>query len=423
MNSSDPERVGTLIVGAGQAGLQLAASLRELGATEPITLLGGEARPPYQRPPLSKEFLQGDLPEERLALRGRDFYAANAIRLICGEWVETIRLADPAAGAGEAVTRGGRRLAFSRLALTLGGAPRRMRVPGHDLAGIHYLRDVDDALGLRRELATAERVVVVGGGFVGLEAAAVARAAGKDVTVVEAADRLMARSVAPAVSAFYAEAHRRRGTAVRLGTLVTAFTGGGRVRAVELSDGATLPADVVVVGIGLEPRTGLAEQLGLRVDHGIVVDAHARTSNPAIVAGGDCTVLPHPLTRQGRVRIESVHNAVSQAQIAAASLLGYRTESRSAPWFWSDQADLKLQIAGLSAGYDHYVVRGDPASERFSVLYYRAGRLIAADSINSPRDHMVVRRVLGDGGTLPPDRVGDVSVPLKDLVSAPTAAV
>ncbi|MEU6656055.1 FAD-dependent oxidoreductase [Streptomyces sp. NPDC046900] len=418
MNSSDPERVGTLIVGASQAGLQLATSLRELGATDPITLLGGEVRPPYQRPPLSKRFLKGELPEEGLALRDEGFYASNAIELIRGEWVDSIRLTDPVAGAGEALTRNGRRLAFTKLALTVGGTPRRMRVPGHDLAGIHYLRDVDDALALRRELDAAERVVVVGGGFVGLEAAAAARAAGKDVTVVEAADRLMARAVAPAVSDFYAEAHRRRGTTVRLGAMVTAFTGSERVQAVELSDGTTLPADVVVVGVGLEPRTELAEQLGLRVEHGIVVDAYARTSNPAIVAAGDCTVLPHPLTRQGQVRIESVQNAVAQAQVAAASLLGHSSETRSVPWFWSDQADLKLQIAGLSTGYDDCVVRGDPVTERFSVLYYKVGRLIACDSVNAPRDYMAVRKVLGDGGTLPADRVGDEAVSLKELMSA-----
>lgn len=418
MDYNDPEHVGTLIVGASQAGLQLATSLRELGSTEPVTLVGGEARPPYQRPPLSKRFLQGALSEDGLALRDETFYVNNAIGLICGEWIESVRLTDPAAGAGEARTSGGRRLAFTRLALTVGGSPRRMRVPGGELAGIHYLRDVDDAVRLRRDLDAGPRVVVVGGGFVGLEAAAAARAAGRDVTVVEAGDRLMARAVAPAVSAFYADAHRRRGATVRLGASVAAFTGAGRVQAVELSDGTVLPADVVVVGIGLEPRTELAEQLGLRVDRGIVVDARARTSNPAVVAAGDCTVLPHPLTREGQVRIESVQNAVAQAQTAAASLLGLDRETRSVPWFWSDQADLKLQIAGLSAGYDDWVVRGDPATERFSVLYYKAGRLIASDSVNAPRDYMAVRKVLGDGGTLPSDRVGDTSVSLKDLMNA-----
>ncbi|MET7861634.1 FAD-dependent oxidoreductase [Streptomyces sp. NPDC005318] len=422
MNFSDPEHVGTLIVGASQAGLQLATSLRELGSADPITLLGDEARLPYQRPPLSKAFLHGDLAEDGLALRDEGFYASNAIDLIRGEWVEAVRLTDPVTGAGEAYTSGGRRFAFTKLALTVGGSPRRMRVPGGNLAGIHYVRDVDDAIGLRRELAAAERVVVVGGGFVGLEAAAAARAAGKDVTVVEAGDRLMARAVAPAVSDFCAEAHRRRGTTVRLDAVVTAFTGAERVQAVELGDGVSLPADLVVVGIGLEPRTELAEQLGLRVDRGIVVDAHARTSNPAVVAAGDCTVRPHPLTGHGQVRIESVQNAVSQAQLAAASLLGLSSKTRSVPWFWSDQADLKLQIAGLSASYDDYVVRGDPATERFSVLYYKAGRLIASDSVNAPRDYVVVRKVLGDEGTLPPHLVGDVSVSLKDLMRSVSAS-
>ena len=414
-------RPGTLIVGASQAGLQLATSLRQLGDEAPIVLAGSESQPPYQRPPLSKAFLAGKTDAASLEFRDAQWYDAQRIDLRLGTKIERIELAGPSSGAGIATTRAGDRIAFDRLALTVGGRARRLHIDGSDLDGICYLRHLKDADDLRTRLEAARRVVVIGGGFIGLEAAASATAAGKDVTVVDVADRLLGRAVAPVVSAFYLDAHRRRGTRILLERGINGFEGAGTVRAVRLTDATTIPADLVLVGIGLEPRTELAEQLGLRVDRGIVVDEFARTSHPGVVAAGDCTVLPHPLTREGMVRIESVQNAISQAQIAAASLLGIERDERSVPWFWSDQADLKLQIAGLSSGYDDYVVRGDPASEQFSVLYYRNGRLIAADSINAPRDYMVVRKVLGDGGTLPADRVGDVSVPLKDLMRASTA--
>ena len=414
------EPVGTLIVGASQAGAQLAASLREAGAAGRVTLLGGESRPPYQRPPLSKAFLAGDMPEHRLALRDERFYEANAIDLICGEWVEGISLQDVTAGSGVAHTSSGRHLAFDRLALTTGGAPRRLSMPGADLAGLHYLRDVDDSVALRADVAAAQRVVVVGGGFVGLEAAAAGRAAGKEVTVVEAADRLLARAVAPETSQFYLDAHRRRGTEVLLGVGVTGFAGqAGRVEAAELSDGRRLPADVVVIGIGLLPHVELADELGLECAAGIVVDARSRTSNPAIVAAGDCTVLAHP--DHGHLRLESVPNAVAQAKAAAATLTGSAEVPQGVPWFWSDQGELKLQIAGLSAGYDETVVRGNPGQEQFSVFYYRAAQLIAVDAVNTPRDFMAVRKILGLGGNVPSAAAGDPSRPLKEFFSPAVA--
>lgn len=414
--SGSSENVGTLIIGAGQAGLQLAASLREFGATDQITLLGGETRPPYQRPPLSKAFLQGKLGEDGLLLRARDFYDANGIDLALGEWVDEVSLKNPATGAGTARTRSGRILSFDRLALTVGGTPRRLPVPGHDLAGVHYLRDVDDAVALRADLAPAQHVVIVGGGFVGLEAAAAATAAGKTVTVVEALDRLLARAVAPAVSEFYARAHRRRGTRVELGALVAGLSGAERVASVELADGRSIPADVVVVGIGLVANTRLADLLGLRTADGIVVDELARTSIRSVVAAGDCTVLAHPY--RGYLRLESVQNAIAQAKTAAASIVGAATPDTGVPWFWSDQADLKLQIAGLNSGYDDIVVRGDPETEAFSVLYYHADRLISIDAINSPRDYMAVRRILETDGTVPPSSAADPAIPLKDFVAA-----
>jgi 3-phenylpropionate/trans-cinnamate dioxygenase ferredoxin reductase subunit len=263
--------------------------------------------------------------------------------------------------------------------------------------------------------------VVVGGGFIGLEAAAAARAQGKAVTVVEAADRLAARNVAPVVSEFLRQAHARRGTRVLLSAAVTAFSGDrGRVTGVVLADGTELPADVVVVGIGVVPRTELAERIGLECDGAIVVDAHARTSVPLVVAAGDCTSRPHPLTGEGRVRLESVQNAVAQATVAAATLLGRLDDPRSVPWFWSKQGDVRLQIAGLSAGHDTVVVRGEPDSERFSALYYREGRLLAVDAVNSPVDYMVVRKALAQGTTIAAEKAADSGTPLKNLLVAGT---
>jgi 3-phenylpropionate/trans-cinnamate dioxygenase ferredoxin reductase subunit len=415
---------GTLIVGGSQAGLQLAVSLRQLGDTSPIVLVSEETRPPYQRPPLSKEFLAGRTDLESLAFRAPAFYADSGIDLACGERVTEVSLsASGPRGSGVATTDNGRQLAFGRLALTVGADARRLPVPGGDLDGICYLRDHNDAADLRERLATAAKVVVVGGGFIGLEVASAARAGGRSVTVVEAADRLMARAVGPVVSEFYRRAHRRRGIDVRLSAGVTGFEGErGRVAGVELSDGTRLAADLVLVGIGVLPRTELAEQLGLACDQGIVVDARARTSDPAVVAAGDCTVQPHPMTGQGRVRLESVQNAVAQAQVAASTLLGRPGGVTSVPWFWSYQGDLRLQIAGLSADHDDEVVRGEPDDESFSVLYYRRDRLLAVDAINRPADYMAVRKALGQGATIARDHAGDPAIPLKSLIHDPATA-
>lgn len=409
---------GTLVVGASQAGLQLASSLRRLGTSEPITLVGAERYEPYQRPPLSKGILTGTVQPEELAFQPRDFFTNAGIDLVCGERIVDISLSAPwLHGAGSATSSNGRVFDFDRLALTVGGRPRRLAVPGDDLDGICYLRGLDDATVLASRLSRAQHVVVVGGGFIGLETAAAARSVGKPVTVVEAAERLLPRAVAPVVSEFFRQAHLRRGTNVLLSTGVVAFEGhGGAVTGVHLSDGRVLPADLVMVGIGLVPNTELAEQIGLECDGGIVVDSCARTSNGAIVAAGDCTTLPHPLTGRGRVRLESVQNAVEQARVAAATLAGSPVTTRSVPWFWSDQADLKLQIAGLNTDYDDYVVRGDPDTEQFSVLYYRDDRLVAVDAVNRPADYMAARKALAAGTSIAREPAGDVGRALKNLI-------
>ena len=406
---------GVLIVGASQAGAQLASSLRELGLSGPITLVGAEPHLPYQRPPLSKAFLSGKAEAEQLLLRSASYYADQGIDVVTGEWIDSVELGD---AGGRAVSASGRTFEFSQLALTVGGTPRRLPVPGADLGNVFYLRDLADATLLRSSLAEAKRVVVVGGGFVGLEAAAVAKSLGKEVTVVEALDRLMARAVAPVVSQFYLEAHRRRGVDVLLETGVVGLSGeAGKVTSVELSNGATLPSDIVLVGIGLVPHLELAQQLGLRCEGGIVIDEHARTSRPGVVAAGDCTTLS-PSSGEGLLRIESVANAIAQGRAAAATLAGVHDPLSAVPWFWSDQGDIKLQIAGLSAGYDEVVLRGDPSTEQFSALYYSGSDLIAIDSVNAPRDYMAVRKILETGGSVPREVAGDTDIALKTLLRA-----
>lgn len=402
---------GTLIIGAGQAGLQLATSLREFGDTHPITVIGGESHPPYQRPPLSKAFLSGTVSRDELALRGSDFYTNSDITMICGEWIEALELDDPEGSAGHALTASGRKLEFDRLAFTVGGTPRRMNVPGANLAGIHYLRTLDDAVALKDDLRRATRVVVVGGGFVGLEIAAAATAQGKDVTVLEAQDRLMSRAVAPAMSSFYSEAHARRGTHIRLGAAVAGFRGSDRVDGVELADGEIIDADVVIVGIGLLPHTELARSIGLASEHGVIVDELGNTRIRGIVAAGDCAVSAHPT--HGQIRLESVPNAIAQAKAAASALLGREPGGQSVPWFWSDQADLKLQMAGLTMGYDQVVLRGDVDGEQFAALYYRDGRFIAVEAVNASRDYMAARRILEAGVNIPPETAADTEIPLK----------
>jgi 3-phenylpropionate/trans-cinnamate dioxygenase ferredoxin reductase subunit len=411
-------QVGTLVVGASQAGLQLAISLRDAGDTAPITLVGEEPYAPYQRPPLSKDYLSGDAHIEQLSLRTPEFLAERDISLLTGVRIDTLELTD-GGPAGSACTAQGRALEFDRLALTVGARPRRLDAPGADLEGVTYLRTAEDATLLRRLQSDAESVVVIGGGFIGLEAAAVARAQGKTVTVVEAAERLIGRAVAPAVSEFYRGAHVRHGVDVRLGARVEWLVGkDNRVRAVELSDGSWIPADLVIVGIGVVPRTKLARQLRLLCDSGIVVDRYARTSNPAVVAAGDCTVQPHPLTGCGQVRLESVQNAISQAKTAAATLAGASEPNVAVPWFWSNQYDLKLQIAGLSTGHDRFVVRGDIEDERFSVLYYRDDVLLAIDAVNAPGDYMAVRKALSQGATIAADAAADSTIALRELIMA-----
>ena len=404
-----------LIVGAGQAGMQIAVSLRDNGFEGRIELVGEEPHGPYQRPPLSKAFLHGSADIETLELRAPSFYVDNKIVMVPDEKVITIDLSGE---RGLAVTDTGREIHFDKLALATGSTPRRLPMEGAELDGVLYLRGIADAVELKNRWDAAASVVVIGGGFIGLEVAAGARMDGKEVTVLEAADRLIARAVSPETSEFYRAAHERRGTSVRLDAKISRIVGDGtKVTGVELDGGEVVPADIVMVGIGVIARGELAEQLGLETVNGaIVVNEFAETSDPRVIAAGDAVLLPHPLGGDAQVRLESVQNAVDQAKTAAKTLAGVREPYRAVPWFWSDQADLKLQIAGLSTGYDQTVVRCTPDDESFSVLYYRDGRLIAIDSVNAVSDYMAVRKALGSGSTIPAELAHNLETPLKTLV-------
>jgi 3-phenylpropionate/trans-cinnamate dioxygenase ferredoxin reductase subunit len=418
-------RTGLLIIGASQSGVQLAVSLRALGFEEHITLLGDEDHRPYQRPALSKEFLQGTVESESLIFRSNDYWTEHNVDLVKGEFI--VRIDKDADGSGVAHSASGKQFPFKRLALTVGARARKLEIDGADLDGVLYLRNADDALALKARVGDATDVVVIGGGFIGLEAASSLRKMGKNVTVLEFGPRLVGRAVGEETADYFLRAHRDRGLDIRLSTSARRFIaehgsgeGSGAVAGVELQDGTVLPAQIVLVGIGVIPNTQLAEDLGLTVDNGIVVDRFALASDGATVAIGDCANMPNPVpgsTPGERIRLESVNNAIEHAKVAAYSLTGRREEYAGIPWFWSNQADLKLQIAGLCNGYDQTVLRRDEERGKFSVLYYRQGRIIAADCVNAPLDFMAVRNALAKGQNIPADAAADPATPLKTITT------
>jgi 3-phenylpropionate/trans-cinnamate dioxygenase ferredoxin reductase subunit len=401
---------GIVIVGAGQGGFQAAASLREAGFAGPVTLVGEEPGLPYQRPPLSKAYMKGDAGFEQIELRPAAFFKDHDIEVVNAR-AEAIDRA-----AQRVVLAGGEALPYAHLILATGARNRPLPVPGRDLAGVYYLRSRADADALKERLEDARRVVVIGAGFIGLEFAAVARALGHEVTVIEAATRPLARAVSPEMSAFFADAHTSMGTSLLLGAGVVGLIGkAGHVTGVETTDGLVHPADFVVVGIGVTPNVELAAEAGLEVANGIVVDAHLATMDPAISAIGDAVAYPSRFA-DGLVRLESVQNAVDQAKAVAARLMGKPAPYEAVPWFWSDQSDLKLQMVGLAGPTDDAVLRGDPASRRFSVFRFRDGVLTAIESVNRPADHMLGRRLLAGTPTLTPEQAADESLELKSLL-------
>ncbi|WP_405224621.1 NAD(P)/FAD-dependent oxidoreductase [Lentisalinibacter sediminis] len=401
-----------LVIGAGHAAGQLVSTLRHKGYDGRIVLAGEEPWVPYQRPPLSKKYLSGELQQSRLYFKPPGFYEDAEVDLRLSNRVTVL---DTAARRAELESGGS--IDWDHCVIATGSRVLRLQAPGADLPGIHYLRTIDDVDAIRAHFAPGARLVVVGAGYIGLEVAAVAAVAGLDVTVLELAGRVMSRVVSPPVSDFYEAEHRRHGVRLRLGEGVSGFEGDGRVEAVVTAAGERVAADFVVVGIGIEPVTELAANAGLACDDGILVDEHCRTRADGVYAVGDCT--RHPNGVYGRqLRLESVHNALEQAKTAAAGICGERAPYNQVPWFWSDQYDLKLQIAGLSEGCDQTVIRGDPGdpgARSFACFYLAEGRLLAVDAVNSPREFMLSKPLIAARATPPVEALADPGISLKDL--------
>jgi 3-phenylpropionate/trans-cinnamate dioxygenase ferredoxin reductase subunit len=397
-----------VVVGGGQAAASLVAKLRSKGFEGTITLIGEEPVPPYQRPPLSKAYLLGEMEEERLYLRPATYYAENAIDLHVGEKVIAVDRDN------KEVMAGGRAVKYDELVLCTGSVPRRLPAGiGGALDGVYVVRTLADVDAMCPSCVSGKRVLVVGGGYIGLEAAAVCAKLGLTVTLVEAAERILQRVAAPETSAWFRDLHRARGVDLREGTGLVRLLGEGHVTGAELADGTTLDVDMVIVGVGIAPATELAEGCGLEVLNGIAVDSHGRTSDPSIWAAGDCASFPHGA---GRIRLESVGNAIDMGELVAENIMGAGRSYVPKPWFWPDQYDVKLQIAGLNTGYDRIVVRRD--GEALSHWYYEGDTLLAVDAMNDSRAYMVGKRLIEGGRTPDPEAVADPETQLKALLKA-----
>lgn len=398
---------GILIVGAGQAGASLAARLRTLGFTGSLTLIGEEPVPPYQRPPLSKGYLLKEMELERLYLRNAEFWRDQDVALRLGSAVTAI---DPKA---RTVTVGGEKVPYDKLALTTGSVPRKLPASiGGELAGVYTVRTLADVDAMEREFRPGARVAIIGGGYIGLEAAAVAAKLGLEVTVVEMAPRILQRVASPETSDYVRSLHRRHGVAILEGVGLDRLLGEARVTGARLSDGREIAVDFVIVGVGIQPSVQLAQLAGLAIENGIRTDAFGQTSDPSIWAAGDCASFPW---KGGRIRLESVGNAIEQAEVVAENLLGGATPYVAAPWFWSDQYDLKLQIAGLNTGYDRIVTRpGDDGAVSF--WYYRGDDLLAVDAMNDAKAYMIGKRLIEMGKSPDPAVIADPETNLKALL-------
>ncbi len=399
-----------VVIGAGQAGSSLVARLRKDGFEGDITLIGAEPVPPYQRPPLSKAYLLGEMELERLYLRPESFYADQNIALRLGQRVTAI---DPKA---KTVTVGGETIAYDQLALTTGSDPRRLPASiGGNLEGVHVVRDLAHVDDMEPRVKEGAKALIVGGGYIGLEAAAVCAKRGVKVTLVEMADRILQRVAAPETSDYFRALHSQHGADICEGVGLDRIVGDdGKVTGAVLTDGSELDVDFVIVGVGIAPSTELAEMAGLELDNGIKTDAHGRTSDPSIWAAGDCASFPH---KGERIRLESVPNAIDQAEIVAQNMLGAGQDYVAKPWFWSDQYDVKLQIAGLNTGYDRVVTRKGEG-QTVSFWYYKGDQLLAVDAMNDPRAYMVGKRLIEMGKSADPDIVADPEADLKPLLKA-----
>lgn len=400
-----PEQI--VIIGAGQAGVQAVQSLRGEGYAGAITMIGDEAYPPYQRPPLSKAYLLGSFARERLFLKPDAFYRETGCELILNTRVVSIDRAAKTVAFSD-----GRVLPYAKLLLATGTRVRKLSCPGAELPGVHYLRDIADVDGLQHVFKPGARIAIVGGGYIGLEVAAVGAKRGLDVTVYEAADRLMARAVSRPVSAFFADEHAAAGVKLNLNTSVEAFEGKEKIEGIR-AGGIVHPADLVLVGIGVVPNDMLARESGLPCQDGVVVDRNAMTADPSIFAAGDCT---RHVGREGvEIRLECVQNAIDQAKHAALAMLGRPKTYSEVPWFWSDQYDLKLQIAGLARPTDQTVLRGDPASRKFAVFHLRDGVVAAVEAVNAAPEYLIGRKMIADGAVVAPEKLADLSIPMKQM--------
>jgi 3-phenylpropionate/trans-cinnamate dioxygenase ferredoxin reductase subunit len=399
-----------VIIGGGQAGAQAVDSLRREGFQGRLVLVSEETELPYQRPPLSKKFLSGELTTERLWFRHQGFYDEHRAELLLGAKAARIDRVGRRVWLAD-----GRDCAYDRLLLCLGATSRRLSCGGAELQGVHYLRGLTDAIRLKEAIRPGARVVIVGGGYIGLETAATCRKLGCEVTVLEMGDRIMNRVVAPRVSEYFTAEHAAHGVSIVCAARVAALEGGSSVERVVCEDGSVYAADLVVVGVGAVPETRLASDAGLACENGIVVDECCRTSDPAIFAAGDCT--NHPSPHYGRrLRLESVDNAFEQAKAAAQNMRGHAVVHDRIPWFWSDQFDNKLLIVGLSFGFDRLVLRGDPATRSFSVCYLSGHELLAVEAVNHAKDYMAARKLIAERVPLDPEKVRDPAIALKDAI-------
>jgi 3-phenylpropionate/trans-cinnamate dioxygenase ferredoxin reductase subunit len=405
-----------VIIGGGQAGAQAIDTLRREGFGGRLVLVGDEPELPYQRPPLSKKYLSGEMAADRLLFRHRAFYDEHRVELRLGK--KAVRLD---AAARQVELTDGETIAYDGLLLCLGATSRRLTCPGAALAGVHYLRGLADVPPIQAGFKAGARVVIIGGGYIGLETAATCRKMGCAVTVLEMADRIMNRVAAPPVSQYFSKEHGAHGVNIVCDTRVVCVEGADGAERVVCADGSSHAADMVVVGVGAVATTELASAAGLACDNGIVVDEYCRTSDAAIFAAGDCT--NHPSLRFGRrVRLESVDNAFEQAKTAALNLLGRQVTHDRVPWFWSDQFDNKLLIVGLSQDYDTQVLRGDPAARSFSVCYLKGRELLAVEAVNHSKDYMAARKLIAERALMNPEKLGDGALALKDAVAAGSAA-
>jgi 3-phenylpropionate/trans-cinnamate dioxygenase ferredoxin reductase subunit len=399
---------GIVIIGAGHAAGQAAASLRQAKFEGPITIIGDEAHVPYQRPPLSKQYLAGTQLADKVYLRAEKFYADKDIQLMLDTRATQI---DPSTKTIN--LDNGETIAYEKLLISTGSRPRKLSIEGSDLSGIHYLRTMDDVDGIRADVKPGANLVIVGGGYIGLEVAAVGIELGMNVHVLEMEERILQRVTTPEMSAYYHKLHTDRGVHIHTQTGVTGFSGNSSVEKVLCGD-ESFDADIVIVGIGIIPNIEIAEEAGIHCDNGIVVDNHCRTSDPDIYAAGDCTNHPNPLMNK-RLRLESVPNAMDQARVSTANMLGDDKVYAAIPWFWSDQYDLKLQMVGFSADGDSQVLRGDMDTHQFAIFYLKDGKVVAADAVNSPKEFMLCKQLVGKPAD--PAKLADPETDLKSLLA------